>query len=178
LLQSLRLKESNYDKAVLNQGQSTRNLLTSRQIHLKIPAPDTNMVLMNTTDATQSTRLHFLVAEDSLVNQALAIRILESNGHSVTVVSNGREAVEALSDDRFDVVLMDVDMPEMDGISATRAIRDRERSVGRRIPIVAVTANENRDECLRAGMDAYLPKPLRLEPLSKALLSVLGRTAA
>jgi CheY-like chemotaxis protein len=133
---------------------------------------------MNTSNAPQATKLHFLVAEDSLVNQALAIRILESSGHHVTVVNNGREAVDALPDDRFDVVLMDVDMPEMDGISATRAIRERERSAGRRIPIVAVTSNENRDECLRAGMDAYLPKPLRLGPLSKTLEAVLGRTAA
>jgi len=122
--------------------------------------------------------LRILVAEDSLVNQKLVVHLLERQGHCVTVVSNGREAVASLQSDSFDVVLMDIEMPEMDGISATRLIRAGERLNGSRLPIVAVTSKDNRQECLNAGMDAYLPKPLKAEQLNKTLDKVSGRTAA
>jgi CheY-like chemotaxis protein len=96
----------------------------------------------------------------------------------VTVVDNGKQAVDALRDAVFDLILMDVDMPEMDGLDATRAIRALEATVGTRIPIVAVTANTDFRACLEAGMDATLPKPLHPERLNRTLVSVLGRTAA
>ena len=122
--------------------------------------------------------LRILVAEDSLVSQKLVVCLLERQGHRVTVVSNGKEAVAALEHDRFDVVLMDIDMPEMDGISATRMIRAGERLNGIRLHIVAVTSKDNRQECLNAGMDAYLPKPLKPDQLNRTLDKVSGRTAA
>ena len=118
------------------------------------------------------------MAEDSSLNQTLAVRFLEREGHAVTVVNNGREAVQALHRAEFDVVLMDVEMPEMDGLAATRSIRASESGQGSRIPIVALTSNDNREQCLRAGMDAYLSKPLNPELLNGTLGDVLSRVAA
>ena len=105
-----------------------------------------------------------LLAEDNLVNQRLVKRLLEKVGHTVVVVGNGREAVESLKNDTFDLVLMDVQMPEMDGLEATRAIREVEKITQAHIPILALTAHAMRgdqDKCLAAGMDAYLTKPLQ-----------------
>ena len=105
-----------------------------------------------------------LLAEDNLVNQRLVKRLLEKAGHTVVVVGNGREAVESLKNDTFDMVLMDVQMPEMDGLEATRAIREVEKTTQAHIPILALTAHAMRgdqDKCLAAGMDAYLTKPLQ-----------------
>lgn len=131
-----------------------------------------------TNEMRQSDGLRILVAEDSSLNQTLAVRLLEKQGHTVTVVSNGKEAVQALNCAEFDLVLMDVDMPEMDGLAATRSIRATESRLGGRVPIVAVTSNDNREQCLGAGMDAYLPKPLNPDSLNCALDCVLSRVAA
>ncbi|MHB0957876.1 MAG: hybrid sensor histidine kinase/response regulator [Pirellulaceae bacterium] len=112
--------------------------------------------------------LRILLAEDSLVNQKLAIALLQEQGHHVTVAHNGREAVAAFEAERFDVILMDVQMPEMDGLEATAAIRRREASTGRRVPIVAMTAyalKGDRERCLQAGMDGYVAKPIRAQEL-------------
>jgi signal transduction histidine kinase/PleD family two-component response regulator len=109
-----------------------------------------------------------LLAEDNLVNQRLVQRVLEKDGHDVVVVANGREAFEALKKDAFDLVLMDVQMPEMDGFEATRAIRQSERRTSAHIPIVALTAHamkDDHDRCLAAGMDAYLSKPVQAADL-------------
>lgn len=134
--------------------------------------------MSGTNEMRQSDGLRILVAEDSSLNQTLAVRILEKQGHTVTVVSNGRQAVQALDCADFDLILMDVDMPEMDGLTATRSIRATESRLGGRVPIVAVTSNDNREQCLCAGMDAYLPKPLNPDSLNRALDHVLSRMAA
>jgi signal transduction histidine kinase/CheY-like chemotaxis protein len=107
--------------------------------------------------------MRVLVAEDNVVNQRVASGLLRKRGHDVTVVGNGRAAVDAIPEGRFDVVLMDVQMPEMDGLEATAAIRARETTTGGHLRIIAMTANAmtgDRDLCLRAGMDGYLSKPL------------------
>jgi two-component system sensor kinase len=112
--------------------------------------------------------LHILLAEDVVVNQQVACRLLELRGHRVTVVDNGREAVAVLEAGRFDLVLMDVQMPEMDGIEAAAAIRARERLTGTRVPILAMTAHalkQDRDRCLAAGMDGVITKPIQAETL-------------
>ncbi len=119
--------------------------------------------------------LRLLVAEDNPVNQRLAIRLLEKQGHAVVVAGNGRQALEALAREAFDAVLMDVQMPEMGGLEATAAIRARERGTGRRVPIVAMTAHAmtgDRERCLEAGMDGYVSKPIQAKELSRALREV------
>lgn len=121
--------------------------------------------------------LNILVAEDSPLNQRLAVRLLENAGHAVTLASNGREAIDSVRGADFDLILMDVEMPEMDGLNATAAIRAEERA-GARVPIVAVTSTEEPAACLEAGMDDWLPKPLSLSRLNQALEKVFGRTAA
>jgi CheY-like chemotaxis protein len=104
-----------------------------------------------------------LLAEDNLVNQRVAVGILTRRGHHVTVANNGREAVDAVQRERFDLILMDVQMPEMGGFEATAAIRARERETGGHVRIVAMTAhamNGDRERCVAAGMDGYVSKPL------------------
>src|SRR5205823_3426847 len=104
-------------------------------------------------------RLRVLLAEDNIVNQRLAVRLLEKWGHTVTVVSTGKEVLIALAQQSCDLVLMDVQMPEMDGLEATMAIRVQERSTGTHLPIIAMTANAmqgDAEQCLAAGMDAYI----------------------
>jgi signal transduction histidine kinase/DNA-binding response OmpR family regulator len=131
--------------------------------------------------AAAARRLRILLAEDNRVNQRVAARLLEKQGHTVGLALNGREAVEALEHGVFDVVLMDLQMPEMDGLEATALIRARERQRGGRIPIVALTADamsSDRDRCLRAGMDGYVTKPLRPEELFGAIASVVDAAVA
>lgn len=118
--------------------------------------------------------LKVLVAEDNAVNQRLAQRLLERRGHEPTIVGDGVEAVTALSNSSFDLVLMDVQMPNMDGFQATAAIREREKDTGRHIPIIAMTAHAmrgDRERCLAAGMDGYVAKPLRSDDFYAAIES-------
>jgi CheY-like chemotaxis protein len=115
-----------------------------------------------------SRRLRILLAEDSRVNQLLATRLLEKQGHSVVVAGNGRAAMMALEKQPFDLVLMDVEMPEMDGLEATAAIREKEKSSGTHLPIIAMTAQAmtgDRERCLAGGMDDYISKPIHKEDL-------------
>ena len=120
--------------------------------------------------------LRVLLAEDNRVNQLLATRVLEKRGHTVVVARNGREALAAVERCAFDVVLMDVQMPEMGGLEATAVIRAREAVQGGHVPIIALTAyamQGDQDECLKAGMDEYLPKPLDSQRLI-SLVEALG----
>ena len=117
-------------------------------------------------------RLKVLLAEDNAVNQLLASRILESLGHHATVVSNGREALAAVGAGDFDLIVMDVQMPEMDGFEATAEIRELEKSSGKHIPIIAMTAHAmkgDRERCLAAGMDGYVSKPIRIGDVENAV---------
>ncbi|MGB9245422.1 MAG: response regulator [Candidatus Acidiferrales bacterium] len=116
--------------------------------------------------------LRILVAEDNTVNQLLAVRLLEKRSHKVQIAENGKQALDWLRQAEFDVVLMDVQMPEMGGFEATEAIREKEKSTGAHIPIIAMTANGMKgddEECLRHGMDAYVSKPLNLGVLLDAI---------
>jgi PAS domain S-box-containing protein len=116
--------------------------------------------------------LRILLAEDNPVNQRLATRLLEKRGHSVVVAGNGRQALAALASQTFDVVLMDVEMPEMDGFETTAAIRRGEAATGGHLPVIAMTAHAmtgDRERCLAAGMDAYVSKPVNAEELLRAI---------
>jgi PAS domain S-box-containing protein len=120
----------------------------------------------------KAARLRVLLAEDNAVNQKIACRVLEKQGHQVTIAPDGREALAALDRENFDVVLMDVQMPEMDGFETTAAIRVRERNTGKHMPIIAMTAHAmqgDRERCLAAGMDGYIAKPIRARELIELL---------
>jgi CheY-like chemotaxis protein len=120
--------------------------------------------------------LHVLLAEDNIVNQALTRRFLENAGCKVFCALDGREAVEACAVQRFDLILMDVQMPRMDGFEATAELRRREAITGGHTPIVAVTANAmkgDREHCLAAGMDGYVTKPMKRSQLFQAMASAL-----
>jgi PAS domain S-box-containing protein len=125
-----------------------------------------------------SSSLRILLAEDNLVNQRLATRLLEKRGHFVVLAANGREAVTALERESFDLVLMDLQMPEMDGFEATAAIREQEKVTGNHLPIVALTAHAmkgDREKCIEGGMDGYLTKPIRPQELDELLESYVDR---
>ena len=120
------------------------------------------------TVASAVGHLRILVTEDNRVNQVLAQRILEKQGHTVVLAESGSEALRAVEKESFDVVLMDIQMPDMDGLTATSKIRERERATGKRVPIIAMTAyamKGDRERCLDAGMDGYITKPIRQDLL-------------
>ena len=123
-----------------------------------------------------------LLVEDTLINQRVVFGLLTKRGHAVTVVNTGKEALAALERQRFDIVLMDVQMPEMDGLEATARIRERERRAGGHTHIVALTAHAmagDRERCLAAGMDGYLTKPVDPQALFEAVeRSATGATPA
>jgi two-component system sensor kinase len=127
------------------------------------------------TAATSSRRLRILLAEDGPVNQEVAVGLLETRGHHVEVANNGREALAALEQQPFDVVLMDLEMPEMDGLEAAAMIRAKEAAHGGHVPIIAMTAHVIkgfRDRCLQAGMDDYITKPIKAEELFQAVETI------
>jgi len=136
------------------------------------PSEEIRAATLSPNERRQIGSLNLLLAEDSVVNQRLAVALLQRAGHKVTVAENGRIAVDRLTAESFDVVLMDVQMPVMDGLEATTAIRGREKRVGGHIPIIAMTAHAmkgDREQCLAAGMDGYVSKPIRGEELLAAL---------
>jgi PAS domain S-box-containing protein len=142
---------------------------TAQAVPARLPVRGTNPPLRT---------LRILLAEDNSVNQRLVTRILERRGHSVEIAAHGRQAVEALAAQSFDLILMDVQMPIMDGFEATAAIRARERESGAHIPIVALTAHAmsgDQQRCAQAGMDAYLTKPLDPSRLIEVSEEIAGR---
>lgn len=124
-------------------------------------------------------RLNILLAEDNPVNQKLAVKILEKMGHTISVASNGIEVLDILENDHFQMILMDVQMPVMDGFEATKAIRDKEKLTGGHLPIVAMTAHAmigDKEKCLAVGMDGYVSKPINPNELSSVIENVFKST--
>ncbi|MBC7820279.1 MAG: response regulator, partial [Planctomycetaceae bacterium] len=142
--------------------------------------------ITSTSDAASeeprtSNRFIILLAEDNAVNQRVAVRLLQKQGHTISVAENGREALRRLEQERFDLVLMDVQMPEMDGLEATAAIRTQEKTTGQHLPIIAMTAHAmagDRERCLEAGMDGYVSKPIQPKVLFDTIASVIAKSAA
>jgi CheY-like chemotaxis protein len=127
------------------------------------------------------TTLRILVAEDNPVNQRVATAMLKRRGHQVTIAGNGAEAVRCAATQAFDAVFMDVQMPELDGLEATQAIRRAEAGTGRHLPIIAMTAhamNGDRERCLAAGMDDYLTKPVSIAGIDRVLTALAAGKAA
>jgi CheY-like chemotaxis protein len=123
--------------------------------------------------------LRILLVEDNHVNQMLALRLLEKQGHEVVLAGNGREALDVVSRQSFDLVLMDLQMPEMDGLETTAAIRAGEEGTGKRLPIIALTAQAlqgDRERCLAAGMDGYLAKPVQTQQLIETVADIASKT--
>jgi len=132
-------------------------------------------------EATSGAGCRVLLVEDNSVNRTLAQRLLQKRGFQVSIAVDGREAIRAAQSAEFDVILMDIQMPEMDGFEATAEIRKREQFTGRRTPVIALTAHamkEDRDRCLAAGMDAYVTKPINPTELFGAIRNVLQSSAA
>ena len=129
------------------------------------------------SQVSEGDSLRILLAEDNPVNQKVTVAILERKGHTVEVAENGRLAVDALASGDFDIVLMDIQMPVLDGLDATAEIRDRERGTGTHTPLIALTANAmkgDRERCLQSGLDAYIAKPLRPAELFRTIDEVLS----
>ena len=143
----------------------------------KSEAETTSPGKANTAENQQRDKgLHILLAEDNRVNREVASRYLKKMGHSLVIAENGLQALTMLSQGSFDLVLMDVQMPELDGIAATERIRKKEQSTGLHIPIVAMTAhamNGDRERCLAAGMDGYVSKPIKAPDLEAAIMSAM-----
>jgi CheY-like chemotaxis protein len=141
--------------------------------------PEKRVLVTRHTVLEQERALSFLVAEDNPVNQMPIARLLEKKGHSVVLAQNGREALEALEKRHFDIVLMDVQMAEMDGLEATKRIRENEKVSGAHQPIIALTAyamQGDEERCLAGGMDGYVAKPIKLEDLFSVIEKVVPDT--
>jgi CheY-like chemotaxis protein len=155
-------------------GRGSRFHFTARlDLAPAVIAPPEGSLVSSRREAGR--KLRVLLAEDSLVNQKLAVALLERDGHAVTVVDNGRKLLAVLEFEKFDLVLADVQMPEMDGLEATAAIRAKEQQSGGHIPIIALTAHalpSHRAQCLNAGMDGYITKPIRRKELFDAIEAV------
>jgi len=153
-------------------------LLDAIQAAMGIAVP--KRIALPVAEGEELRGLRVLLAEDSIVNQKLAVALLQGHGHVVTLARNGSEAVEISSRAPFDLILMDVQMPEMDGFEATTAIRERELGTDRRTPIVAMTAyalKGDRERCLTAGMDGYVAKPIRAQELFEAIGKLFPATS-
>jgi signal transduction histidine kinase/CheY-like chemotaxis protein len=141
-------------------------------------APQSSPKVLAREFTSRSRQVHILLAEDNRVNQAIASRLLAKLGYTL-VIANGHEAIDLFKQQTFDLVLMDIQMPEMDGISATKRIREYEKSTHGHIPIIAMTARvmkEDRTRCLDAGMDGYVTKPINPDEVEAAILTALDET--
>jgi CheY-like chemotaxis protein len=121
--------------------------------------------------------LRILLAEDNPINQHLAVRLLQKRGHEVVVAADGMQTLKAIENENYDLVLMDVQMPSLDGLEVTRRIREREKSGARRLPIIAMTAHAlkgDRERCLEAGCDGYVSKPIQAAELFRVMASSLS----
>jgi len=151
-------------------------LEATRRILCKEPQVGQAVSVLPTVSGHSGSAIRVLLAEDNAVNRKLAVRILEKRGFRVTTAENGRAALEALKKDHFDLVLMDIQMPGMDGFEATAEIRRSERGASRRLPIIAMTAHAmkgDEEKCLAAGMDGYVSKPISVPELMTAINTVL-----
>ncbi len=166
------VKRSHLKDAVCRAMDQTNSVSQENPVKAKVP--------VDTLSSAQGARvrsLRILLAEDNAVNQKLAVRVLEKRGHEVVLANNGREALEILKNEHFDLILMDVHMPEMDGFEATASIRAKERVNGGHIPIIAMTAiavQGDRERCLAAGMDCYVSKPVRSKELYDAIDNLIA----
>jgi signal transduction histidine kinase/CheY-like chemotaxis protein len=159
----------------VGKGSTFHVTTTFRRARSSATQPATEAVPVRASDEVPPLRV--LLVEDSHVNERLAVGLLSCWGHHVTVASNGREAVAAFQPGSFDLVLMDIQMPEMDGLQATEAIREAERQSGGHVPIVAMTAHAlkgDRELCLQAGMDGYIAKPIRAAQFRRTIAEAVG----
>jgi CheY-like chemotaxis protein len=165
--------------AYLVKPVGKRDLVQALVTALGQPAQSEPQLITRHTLREARRSLHILVAEDNPVNQKVITRVLEKQGHLAELACNGREAVEMAFTNSFDLIFMDVQMPEMDGLSATSEIRSREQNTGRHVPIFAMTAHAmagDADQCMSAGMDGYLSKPVNLDKLRKILDEISARS--
>ena len=173
-----RIEEANVAASLVKPVRHSELLETIQSVMGAALAPERASIVPEST--VRLAPLHVLVAEDSLANQRLAVGMLEKDGHTVTVTSTGAEAVDVFTAGTFDVILMDLQMPEMDGFEALRAIRRGEHETGTSpIPIVALTARATRrdeEHCMAAGFDGYLTKPFRSRQLVEAIAASLPST--
>ncbi len=163
--------------AYLTKPISPRDLLAAIEQALGGPMPAPQPADDRRMDSGEHPHLRILLAEDNLINQRVAVRALEKHGHLVSVAKDGVEALEILAQQSVDLILMDVQMPRMGGLDATRAIREREHEGRTHVPIVALTAHamaKDKEVCLEAGMDAYLAKPFQIQQL----MDMVNRFAA
>jgi two-component system sensor histidine kinase/response regulator len=173
-----RCRELGISAYLVKPARQGELLETLCRVYQKVPKPVSPELITRHTLREDHARLQILLAEDNVVNQTLAVRLLQKRGYVVTVVGDGQGAVDALGQKSYDLILMDVQMPGLDGFQATAAIREREKSGGRRTPILAMTAHAlkgDQERCLAAGMDAYVSKPIRTADLFAAIESALGK---
>jgi two-component system, sensor histidine kinase and response regulator len=140
----------------------------------ELSAPSMDIAMKETPNS-----LHILLAEDNVINQKLAVHLLKKRGHSVVIASNGRATIAALEKEKFDLLLMDIQMPEMNGLETTAIIREKEKANSSHIPIIALTAHAmkgDRERCLAAGMDGYISKPIQADELSRVIESLIGNS--
>jgi CheY-like chemotaxis protein len=164
---------SNY----LTKPLDSRDLKKTAISLLSLGAKITPQISLEAAPEVLAKSVRILVAEDNAVNLTLVSKLLKKQRHSVVAARNGIEALQALDCGTFDVVLMDVQMPNMDGFEATRLIRENEARRGGHTPIIAMTANAmagDREKCLSAGMDGYVSKPVKVDDLFKVIHAVLA----
>src|SRR5271163_2437020 len=167
--------------AYLLKPVSQGELLQAIGSVLNLPAQEKAPLVTRHSLRETNHRSRVLLAEDNAVNQTLAVRLLTRRGFTVVTATNGREALARLERESFDIVLMDIQMPEMGGFEATAAIREKEKSTGLHIPIIAMTANAlkgDKERCLAAGMDAYIAKPIQTSELFAAIEAALEQSGA